>query len=374
MQMHVVQTSRGCPYTCSFCIVPMMYNPHTYRVRDIDSVITEIKTKIAESDCRRFMFVDNYFGAYRQHAKNLLRRIIDEGIEFRCFAFCRLEIYKDPEFLSLLKQANFDPLFIGFESFNDSTLQNFDKRQTAQRIIESIKVIKEHDLRISGSFIIGSDEDTVDTIRASMDAARRHGIDNINIFPLSAMPGRGPQPIPRRRMILLDYDFGSGNHVNIFPKKMKPSTLQKEYIRAYRQFNNAGRAWDAMRNGEVQAGVERLFAAMAHRAIIADIEKRYLPRLYEIEQGYYDANEMLIEDRLPPHGIVAEDTVLPPEEETSYDPALQQGMDVLSVLGDNGHHAELPASGMIDMEAVPAMVRNHTIDMALRKCYGNTFS
>src|SRR5919202_318660 len=145
LMMHVVQTSRGCPYACSFCIVPMMFNAHSYRLRSIDSVIAEIKGKIADSGCRRFMFVDNYFGGNRKHAKALMRRILDEGIEFSCFAFCRLEIYKDPEFLKLLKQAGFDPLFIGFESFNDMTLQSYDKHQTRARIIEAIQTIKSYD-------------------------------------------------------------------------------------------------------------------------------------------------------------------------------------------------------------------------------------
>jgi len=173
-------------------------------------------------------------------------------------------------------------------------------------------------------------------------------------------------------MIMLDYDFGSGNHVTIFPKNMKPSTLQKEYIRAYRQFNNVGRALEAMRKENLQAGLERLFASLAHRAIITDIENRYLPRLYEVEQGYYDAHERLIEERLPPGGIVAEDAIYPPVEETSYDPTLQQGLDVATLLGDDGHNSHLPSSQMIEAETVQGMVRNHTIEMALRKCYGNT--
>ncbi len=366
MMMHVVQTSRGCPFTCSFCIVPMMFNPHSYRVRSVESVITEIKQKIAESGCRRFMFVDNYFGAHRRHAKALLRRIIEEKIDFSCFAFCRLEIHKDPEFLDLLKAAGFDPLFIGFESFNDSVLQSYDKRQTATRIMQAIHDIKSRGLRISGSFIIGSDEDTVETIRATIDTAMCSGIDNINIFPLCAMPGRGPQPYPRNRLILLDYDFGSGNHVALFPKKMKPSTLQKEYIRAYRQFNNLGTAWRAIQEGHVGAGVERLAAYMAHRAIIADIEKRYLPLLYEIEEGLYDENEQLLEHKLPPRGVVAKGVILPPEEETLFDPHLQQSMAVNNF--DAGPH---PVPAALDAASVPAMNRAYTLDMALRKCYGN---
>lgn len=362
LQMHTVQTSRGCPFSCSFCIVPMMFNPCTYRVRSIESVIQEIKGKIADSDCRRFMFVDNCFGARRRHAKALLRRIIQEGIEFSCFAFCRLDIYKDPEFLALLKQAGFGPLFIGFESFNDSTLQSFEKRQTAAHIIKAIAAIKEHGLRISGSFIIGSDDDTVDSIRATIDSAIRHGIDNINIFPLSAMPSRGPQPIPRKRFILLDYDFGSGNYVTMFPKQMKPSTLQKEYIRAYRRFNNFRTAWRAIRQGNPKAGVERFAAYLAHQAIIEDIERRYLPLLYEVEEGLYDERERLIEHKLPPCGVIAKGVSLPPEEETLHDPRLQQDLAVRSFdLG--GHHP--------DVAAIPGVVRAHTVEMALRKCYGN---
>ena len=175
-------------------------------------------------------------------------------------------------------------------------------------------------------------------------------------------------------MILLDYDFGSGNHVTIFPKHMKPSTLQKEYIRAYRQFNNLSRTLESLRQGNLQAGVERLFATLAHRSIIADIEKRYLPRLYAIEQDYYDANEKLIEERLPPGGVIGADAILPPESETSYDPTLQGDWDVVNLLSDDGLHAPVPSGQTLDVDAVQGMVRNHTLEMALRKCYGNTFS
>ncbi len=370
IQMHTVQTSRGCPYACTFCIVPMMFTPHTYRVRKIDGVIEEIKDRIAYSGCRRFMFVDNYFGAYRPHAKALLRRILEEDIQFKCFAFCRLEIYQDAEFLRLLEQAGFDPLFIGFETFNDDTLRSFDKHQNSKRIIDAIRVIKDHGLRISGSFIIGSDEDTVEGIRASMDAAQRSGIDNINIFPLSVIPGRGQQILPRKRLILLDYDYGNGNYVTIFPKKMKPSTLQLEYIRAYRRFNNVRTALGAIREGHLGAGVERLAAAMAHEAIIADIEKRYLPRLYEIEQGFYDEKERLIEEKLPPEGFVAKDVILPPEDE----PYLDEMVPSMSAAADPTAGCD-PASPaqfqLVEADPLQKAVYSHTLNSALRKCYGD---
>lgn len=371
IQMQVVQTSRGCPFACNFCIVPDMFGPHLYRTRSVEGLIAEIQEKLRQSDCRRFMFVDNYFGGNRPHAKALLHRILEEGIRFSCFAFCRLDIYQDPEFLRLLKQAGFDPLFIGFESFNDGTLQSFDKRQSARRILEAIQVIKDHGLRISGSFIIGSDEDTVEGIRTSMETAKRSGIDNINIFPMSVLPSRKAGLMPRRRLILLDYDFGSGNHVNIFPKNMKPSTLQQEYIRAYRRFNNPWRAFEAASQGHAWLGLERFMATLAHEKIIADIEERYLPYLYEIEQGYYDKNERLLEDRLPPQGIVAPGVILPPEEEPTLQPVPEEVGTLPAPRGADAWRGQTtPAAG--DFFTFEEAIRAHTLARALRKCYGNS--
>ena len=144
----------------------------------------------------------------------------------------------------------------------------------------------------------------MDSIRTTIDSATRYGIDSIDILALGVFPGRGPQPLPRNRLILLDYDFGSANHVTIFPKRMKPSALQKEYIHAYRQFNNLRTAWQAAWQTSLRAGIERLAGHMARRAIIADSEKRYLPPLYEVEESMYDEQERLLEHKLPSQGVI----------------------------------------------------------------------
>jgi len=359
LQTQIVQTSRGCPLNCSFCIAPKMYNPGTYRVRSIESVVKEIKGKIADSGCTRFMLVDNCFGFRRDHTRALLRRILEEGIKFSsCFAMCRLDIYKDPELLKLLKQTGFDPLFIGFESFNDRTLQGYDKHQTAAKINEAIATIKEYDLRITGSFVIGSDEETVDSIRATIDSALRSQIDNISIFPLTMMPGRGPRPVPGNRLIVLDYDFLSGNHVNVFPKQMKPSTLQKEYIRSYHRCCSFRVSLQKIIKGKISTGIDRFMTALANKVIIEDIEKRYLPLLYEVEKGLYDEREQLMEHKLPPQGVIAKDFIIPSAEETPESPGLVD-------------HGPLPVGETIDSTAISDIVQAHSLEMALRKCYSN---
>jgi len=363
---HVVQTSRGCPHKCSFCIVSKMYNPGTYRVRSIDSVVEEIKGKIADTGCRRFIFTDNCFGARRAHTKALLRRIIDEDIKFSCLAMCRLDIYKDPELLSLLKQAGFGPIYIGFESFNDSALKDLHKRQTVDHIVKAIAVIKEYDIRISGSFIIGSDEETVDSIHATIDNAMRYDIDYITVFPFSAMPGYAPLPELRRRRIVLDYDFFSGNHVMVFPKQMKPSTLQKEYIRACRICNNFKISWQKLIKRKIGASVERFLAYLSYRGVIEDIETRYLPLLYQVEQGLYDEQERLLEHKLPPYGVLGEGFITRPVEKTSPDPWLQQDQTVKN--SDIENHCPLTVGEGIDSTTMTDLVRAHTLEMALRKC------
>ncbi len=120
---------------------------------------------------------------------------------------------------------------------------------------------------------------------------------------------------------------------------------------------------------------ERLFGALAHREIIADIEKRYLPRLYEIEQGYYDCQRAVDRRPLPPEGIINKEAILAPEEEPAYDASLQHDPALACDTSvKDGRQAHLTSDAMIGEDAVSEMVRKHTLEMALRKCYGNLLS
>ena len=68
-----VQASRGCPYRCSFCEIPVFYEG-SYRTRPIEDIVEEIKQVIAITGFRRFQFIDDQITGKHKFARELFRR------------------------------------------------------------------------------------------------------------------------------------------------------------------------------------------------------------------------------------------------------------------------------------------------------------
>ena len=68
MRWQVLQTTRGCPYDCSFCIAPRELG-RGYRIRSIDSVIADIKYQQKLVGTKYFFMVDNHFTVNRERTQ-----------------------------------------------------------------------------------------------------------------------------------------------------------------------------------------------------------------------------------------------------------------------------------------------------------------
>jgi radical SAM superfamily enzyme YgiQ (UPF0313 family) len=301
LRMQVLQTSRGCPYDCSFCIAPRELG-RSYRLRSIDSVIADIKYQMQFAGARRFFIVDNHFTVNRPRAKELLNRIIAEQIDWSAICFTRLEVSQDDELLDLLKKANINTLYLGLESFDNRVLKWLNKKQTGDHVRKALRNIKSHGLRPLGSFVLGSDEDTVETVRCTLDACVEEDLDWMVLFPLSGYPEHNSRTIPLRRFLLPTWDRLDGTFVIFFPKNMKPSTLQREMNRGYSKFYSFKQVWRRIRNGDWGGAVSRMAYSYWAWEVRRSTEK-WAQYLETVEGPYYDKNERLIEEKLPPEGI-----------------------------------------------------------------------
>ena len=301
MRWQVLQTTRGCPYDCSFCIAPRELG-RGYRLRSIDSVIEDIKYQQRLVGTKYFFLVDNHFTVRRDRTKELLQRVIDEGINWYGICFTRLEVARDEEILALMKKANMNTLYIGLESFDNRVLKLLNKVQTNDSIRKSLKTIKSHGLRVLGSFVLGSDEDTVQSIRATIDGAIREEVDYVALFPLSGYPEYNAPTIPLNRFLLPTWDRLDGTFVIFLPKNMKPSTLQKEINRAYKKFFSLSQILRPLMRRDPKLALKR--TAYAYWAWeIRRSTSKWTKFLETIEGYYYDENERLIEERLGEEGI-----------------------------------------------------------------------
>ena len=296
MRWQVLQTTRGCPWNCSFCIAPRELG-RGYRLRSIDSVIADIKYQQKLVGTKYFFIVDNHFTVNRERTKELLNRIIEEKVDWYGICFTRIEVAYDEEILRLLKQAQVNTLYVGLESFDNRVLKGLNKKQGHETIRKNLRTIKAHKLRVLGSFVLGSDEDTVESIRTTFDAAIEEDLDYVALFPLSGYPEHNAPSIPLNRFFTPTWDRLDGTFVIFLPKNMRPSTLQREINRAYRKFYGPKQILRRMVKGDFFAGLKRMayyYWAWEISRSTADWAKY----LESIEGQYYDENDHLIEEKL----------------------------------------------------------------------------
>ncbi len=186
-----LQTSRGCPVGCEYCSVTRFNGPNIRRRRIGDIVDEWNRTP------QRFIFVvdDNFFGVGAKHAewaKELLRALIKHGKKRMWFSQTTINMGEDVEGLRLAYQAGCRGMLVGFETFNERALKQYHKginRKNLSRYQELVDGFHRAGIAVFGGFIIGSDEDTMDTVADTALLAVRMGIDIIQITNLTPLPG-----------------------------------------------------------------------------------------------------------------------------------------------------------------------------------------
>jgi radical SAM superfamily enzyme YgiQ (UPF0313 family) len=228
-----VQTSRGCPFDCTFCSVTKMFG-RAYRFRSTEKVMAELRNLRN----RWVFFYDDNFTANRARAKELLRAMIREGLGIRWSAQVRCDAAADPELMDLMQQAGCYYVFIGMESVSPTVLKAFDKRQSVEQIEHAIGEFHRRGIHIHGMFIFGADQDTTETVRETTRFARRHQLASAQFMILTPLPGTVTFNEMERdgRLLTRDWSLYDAHHVVFRPKNMSTFELQVENIRAFGAF------------------------------------------------------------------------------------------------------------------------------------------
>jgi len=186
-----IQTTRGCPLNCSFCSVTAFNGAH-YRQRPIPDVVREF-----QSIRERLVLVvdDNLIGTRPEHiarAKDLFGALARAKLRKEWIAQATINFADDEELLALAAKAGCSGVFIGFESPAPEALRGYGGKFGLLKdrdLRASVRRIQRHRILVAGSFIIGLDADEPGIGRRIAEAARRYGVDNLNVLFLTPLPG-----------------------------------------------------------------------------------------------------------------------------------------------------------------------------------------
>jgi radical SAM superfamily enzyme YgiQ (UPF0313 family) len=172
----VVQATRGCPFTCSFCTVPTL-NPG-FRTRPVADVMEDIKYDNFRHWWQRKVvwFWDDNLTINRQYIRTLLGAMIP--VRKWWLTQASMDIAEDPSLLDLMKLSGCIGIFFGIESFGVESLKDAHKPQNkAQTYQARIRALHDRGICVMAGFIAGFDGDTPESVAAMAKQLYDAGVD-----------------------------------------------------------------------------------------------------------------------------------------------------------------------------------------------------
>ena len=183
-QVDVVETSRGCTYDCSFCSIIEMRgrNFHTY---SFERVLADIRDA-RDHGARTIFLVDDNITLNVRRFEALCHAIIDAGLnQLDYFVQAMTSAIADhgETLAPLMQRAGFRYVFLGIENILDGDLQFLRAAAKNTRhkngtlgnaTLRAIDWLHRYKMYVVGGLIVGSPDDTVESIEANLAFARRY--------------------------------------------------------------------------------------------------------------------------------------------------------------------------------------------------------
>ena len=236
-----LQFSRGCPYRCEFCDIIVMFGRKP-RCKSVAQVGRELDA-LRRREVRNVFFVDDNLIGNKALAKELLRYLIDyqrrHRYGFRFGTEASLNLAQDAELLQLFRDANFSWVFIGLESPDPESLKETRKTQNLQEdMLTSIRRIYAYGIDVLAGFIIGFDNDTLDSFDRQYEFITDAGIQAAMVGLLSALPKTPLYQRLEQEGRLIPGADGTDNTklgTNFLPKRMDYDAMVGAYKELYRR-------------------------------------------------------------------------------------------------------------------------------------------
>lgn len=178
-----METSRGCPYRCAYCVWP---DNNKIRLFNEKRVIKELKLA-ADYGITNVIFWDAIFNLPKI-VYNMCKKIIEQKINITFFALFRPELI-NKKILDIMEKAGMTSVEVGVQSFNPETLALINRGANAKKIEKAFELLHKRDISVGCDLIIGLPGDTLDTIKENIDTAYAYSGTFVNTFLLHVLPG-----------------------------------------------------------------------------------------------------------------------------------------------------------------------------------------
>lgn len=220
-----IETSRGCPNNCAFCVSGFVQPGHRLRS------LKDVERDIAHRDCEVIEIVDLNFAVDKQHILNVCDVLENAGID-SWFGETGLSTLDDDEVLDALERTRCTSVYVGLESISEKSLatidKGFNKVEDYERVI---KKIQDRGIIVNSGMVIGLDGEDKSIFKRTLKFFEKNKISLTTPTFVTYLPGtKFYEKYKKQGRVITDdwFDYSGVNPIMV-PDMMTHDELKDGY-------------------------------------------------------------------------------------------------------------------------------------------------
>src|SRR5215204_3357846 len=184
----IVETSRGCPYSCDFCVAPL-HQGHKFRERSAKDLVDEIERGYREFGIDFFYLLGDTVTLNVKSFSAFCEELIARNLPIRWFGNARADNLTDPVFVHRLRKAGCWMLAMGIETESEDIRKDMVKKLERQKIQTALNNMRDAGIRSFAFFIFGYPGESPASMEQTTAYAIELNPDFANFYPAVPYPG-----------------------------------------------------------------------------------------------------------------------------------------------------------------------------------------
>ena len=202
----IVETSRGCPFSCDFCVAPI-HQGHKFREKSATALVDEIERGYGELGVRFFYLWADTVTVNVKTFRAFCEELIARRLPIQWIGNARADNMTDPAFVQLLKASGCWMLGLGIETESDELRKDMMKRLEGEKIRTAIRNMRAAGIRSFAFFIMGYPGETPASLERTIEYAIELDPDFANFYPAVPYPGTDLYAKAKRDGMITDEDW-----------------------------------------------------------------------------------------------------------------------------------------------------------------------
>jgi radical SAM superfamily enzyme YgiQ (UPF0313 family) len=202
----LVESSRGCPYSCDFCVAPI-HQGHKFREKSAKALVDEIERGYRDFGLRFFYLWADTVTLNVKSFSAFCEELIARKLPIQWFGNARADNLVDPQFVRRLRQAGCWMLALGIETESEEMRKDMMKRLDGQKIRAALANMRDAGIRSFAFFIFGYPGETPASLERTTQFAIELDPDFANFYPAVPYPGTELHAKAKRDGLLASEDW-----------------------------------------------------------------------------------------------------------------------------------------------------------------------